>query len=383
MASEGARTAESRLNIYLISKGQSGIIPPRNYRSFLSRRTVSSGKGRGALSVLIGRSVLACEKGVSLVEKTGAPKVINYRRPSLGRTLSQNRTLILMCLPAILFFFVFAYLPMPGAYIAFTNFQYNKGIFGSDFVGLKNFQFLFISGQLGLLLKNTVLYNLAFIVLGNVVQLAFAVLLNEVQNKIYKKTAQSIMFLPYFISDVLVSLLVYNLINYDYGFISHLVRGLGGEMPKVYQDANAWPYIIVMVNLWKSTGYGTVVYFAAITGMDASMMEAAQIDGATTWQRIRYITLPTLKPTVIILFLFAIGGILKGNFGLFYNLVGNNSMLFKTTDIIETYVYRSMMNSFNFSQSSAVGLFQSVVGFFIVLGANAFVKHLDPDYALF
>ena len=383
MASEGARTAESRLNIYLISKGQSGIIPPRNYRSFLSRRTVSSGKGRGALSVLIGRSVLACEKGVSLVEKTGAPKVINYRRPSLGRTLSQNRTLILMCLPAILFFLVFAYLPMPGAYIAFTNFQYNKGIFGSDFVGLKNFQFLFISGQLGLLLKNTVLYNLAFIVLGNVVQLAFAVLLNEVQNKIYKKTAQSIMFLPYFISDVLVSLLVYNLINYDYGFISHLVRGLGGEMPKVYQDANAWPYIIVMVNLWKSTGYGTVVYFAAITGMDASMMEAAQIDGATTWQRIRYITLPTLKPTVIILFLFAIGGILKGNFGLFYNLVGNNSMLFKTTDIIETYVYRSMMNSFNFSQSSAVGLFQSVVGFFIVLGANAFVKHLDPDYALF
>ena len=234
-----------------------------------------------------------------------------------------------------------------------------------------------------LLLKNTVLYNLAFIILGNVVQLAFAICLNEVASKIYKKTAQSIMFLPYFISDVLVSLLVYNLINYDFGFISNLVRSLGGEMPKVYQNAAAWPYIIVAVHLWKSTGYGTVVYFASITGMDSSMMEAAQIDGANAWQRIRYITLPTLKPTVIILFLFAIGGILKGNFGLFYNLVGNNAMLFKTTDIIETYVYRSMMNSFNFSQSSAVGLFQSVVGFFIVLGANAFVKHLDPDYALF
>ena len=272
---------------------------------------------------------------------------------------------------------------MPGAYIAFTNFQYNKGIFASPFVGLKNFQFLFISGQLGLLLKNTVLYNLAFIILGNVLQLAFAIMLNEVASKGYKKTAQSIMFLPYFISDVLVSLLVYNLINYDFGFISHLVRSLGGDMPKVYQNANAWPFIIVLVHLWKSTGYGTVVYFAAITGMDSSMMEAAQIDGANAWQRIRYITLPTLKPTVIILFLFAIGGILKGNFGLFYNLVGNNSMLFKTTDIIETYVYRSMMNSFNFSQSSAVGLFQSVGGFFIVLGPNAFVKHLDPDYALF
>ena len=180
-----------------------------------------------------------------------------------------------------------------------------------------------------------------------------------------------------------MSLLVYNLLNYDYGFISNMVRMLGGTMPKVYQDAGAWPFIIVLVNMWKSTGYGTVVYFAAITGMDASMMEAAQIDGANGFQRIRYITLPTLRPTVVILFLFAIGGILKGNFGLFYNLVGNNSMLFGTTDIIETYVYRSMMNSFNFAQSSAVGLFQSVVGFFIVLLANAVVKKLEPDYALF
>ena len=319
----------------------------------------------------------------NLLQKSVVNDRVLYKKPSLGRTLAQNRTLILMCLPAILFFFVFSYMPMPGAYIAFTNFQYDKGIFASPFVGLKNFEFLFRSGQLGLLLKNTVLYNLAFIILGNVLQLAFAILLNEVHVKVYKKTAQSIMFLPYFISDVLVSLLVYNLINYDYGFISNLDRSLVGDMPKVYQNAGAWPFIIVLVHLWKSTGYGTVVYFAAITGMDSSMMEAAQIDGASTWQRIRYITLPTLKPTVIILFLFAIGGILKGNFGLFYNLVGNNSMLFKTTDIIETYVYRSMMNSFNFSQSSAVGLFQSVVGFFIVLGANAFVKHLDPDYALF
>ena len=288
-----------------------------------------------------------------------------------------------MCVPAIVFFFVFSYMPMPGAYIAFTNFQYNKGIWASPFVGLQNFKFLFQSGQLGLLLRNTILYNLAFIVLGNVLQLTFAILLNEVQSKRYKKVTQSMMFLPYFISDVLVSLLVYNLLNYDYGFISNLVRALGGEMPKVYQMAGAWPIIIVLVNLWKGTGYGTVVYFAAITGMDSSMLEAAQIDGANGFQRIRYIILPTLKPTVVILFLFAIGGILKGNFGLFYNLVGNNSMLFKTTDIIETYVYRSMMNSFNFAQSSAVGLFQSVVGFFIVIAANAFAKKLDPDYALF
>lgn len=309
--------------------------------------------------------------------------MVAYKKPSFWRLVSQNRTLLLMCLPAILFFFVFSYMPMPGAYIAFTNFKYNKGIFGSPFVGLQNFKFLFSTGQLTLLLKNTVLYNVAFILLGNVLQLFFAILLNEVACKWFKKATQSMMFLPYFISDVLVSLLVYNLLNYDFGFISNLVRSLGGEMPKVYQMPNAWPLIIILVNLWKSTGYGTVVYFAAITGMDTGMMEAAQIDGANGFQRIRYITLPTLKPTVIILFLFAIGGILKGNFGLFYNLVGNNSMLFETTDIIETYVYRSMMNSFNFAQSSAVGLFQSVVGFFIVIGANAFVKKLDSDYALF
>ena len=312
-------------------------------------------------------------------------KVINpgYKKPSFFRLVSQNKTLLLMCLPAVVCYFIVSYMPMPGAYIAFTNFQYNKGIWASPFVGLQNFKFLFTSGQLTLLLRNTILYNVAFIVLGNFLQLLFAILLNEVQSKRYKKTTQSMMFLPYFISDVLVSLLVYNLLNYDYGFISNLVRSMGGEMAKVYQMPNAWPFIIVLVNLWKGTGYGTVVYFAAITGMDSSMMEAAQIDGANGFQRIRYITLPTLKPTVVILFLFAIGGILKGNFGLFYNLVGNNSMLFQTTDIIETYVYRSMMNSFNFSQSSAVGLFQSVVGFFIVIGANAFVKHLDPDYALF
>lgn len=305
------------------------------------------------------------------------------RRMRVGRMLWQNKTLILMCLPAIVFFFVFSYMPMPGMYIAFVKYNYQKGIFGSPFVGLRNFKFLFTSGQLLLLLRNTVLYNLAFIIVGNVLQLSFAILLNEVQSRTFKKTTQSLMFLPYFISDVLVSLLVYNMLNYDFGFISNLVRSMGGEMPKIYQNAGAWPLVILLVNIWKGTGYGTVVYFAAITSMDTSMLEAAQIDGANGFQKIRYIILPTLKPTVVVLFLFAIGGILKGNFGLFYNLIGNNSVLFPTTDIIETYVYRSMMNSFNFAQSSAVGLFQSAVGFFIVLGANAFVRHLDPDYALF
>lgn len=317
------------------------------------------------------------------IVKTTSLSQGGYRGESFWHKVVRSKTLLLMCLPAILFFFAFSYMPMPGAYVAFTKFNYADGIFGSKFVGLDNFKFLFQSGQLGLLLRNTVLYNIAFIVLGNFLQIAFAILLNEVASKKFKKITQSFMFLPYFISAVLVSLLVYNLLNYDFGFISSMVKNAGGTMPKVYSTPGVWPLIIILVNLWQSTGYGTVVYFAAITGIDASIMEAARVDGANGWQRITKIILPSLKPTIIILFLFAIGGILKGNFGLFYNLVGNNSVLFPTTDIIETYVYRAMMNSFNFSQSSAVGLFQSVVGFIIVIGANKLVKVLDEDSALF
>jgi putative aldouronate transport system permease protein len=310
-----------------------------------------------------------------------APQAIT--RETFLHKLSRSRVLLLMCFPAILFFFLFNYLPMPGAYIAFTKFNYAKGIFASPFVGWKNFEFLFTSGQLTLLLRNTVLYNIAFILLSNLAQVSFAILLNEVQSRWFKKTTQSMLFLPYFISDVLVSLLVYNLINYDYGFISSLVRESGGLMPKYYSMPGAWPYIIVMVNLWKVTGYGTVIYFAAITSIDTAMLEAARVDGANGFQRIRYILLPCLKPTVIILLLFAMGGIVRGNFGLFYNLVGNNALLYNTTDIIETYVYRALMNNFNFSQGSAVGLFQSVVGFAIVMIANSVVRHIEPDYSLF
>lgn len=308
--------------------------------------------------------------------------LLNRKTPLLKK-VKQNRTLLFMCLPAVLFFLAFAYAPMPGAYIAFTKFNYNKGIFGSPYIGFENFRFLFENGQLGLLLRNTVLYNLAFILLGNFLQLVFAILLNEVRSKAFKKLTQSMMFLPYFISAVLVSLLVYNMINYDYGFISALVRSSGSTMPKFYSQAGAWPFIIVLVNLWQTTGYGTVVYFAAITGIDESMLEAARVDGANGFQRIRYILLPCLRPTVVILLLFAMGGIVKGNFGLFYNLVGSNSVLYKTTDIIETYVYRALMNNFNFSQGSAVGLFQSLVGFAIVMIANGIVKRIEPDYSLF
>ncbi len=304
-------------------------------------------------------------------------------RASVWRSMVQSRMLLFMCLPAIVFFLVFSYAPLPGIWIAFTNFNYNDGIFGSPFVGLKNFEFLLKSGQLWQLTRNTILYNIAFIVLGNVLQIAIAVMMNEVRLKYFKKLSQGIMFLPYFISVVLVGVIAFNLLNYDTGALNALIEQTGGDPIKIYSTAGAWPLIIVLVQLWQSTGYGSIVYFAAIMGIDKGLIEAASIDGASAWQRIRHVILPSLKPTFIILLLFSLGGIMHGNFGLFWNLVGNNAALFSTTDIIETSVYRMVMSQNNFTTSTAVGLYQSLFGFAIVLTANWIVRRVNKENALF
>lgn len=305
---------------------------------------------------------------------------------SFGQKLWRNRTLVLMCIPAIIFFIAFCYAPMPGIYVAFVKYNYRKGIFGSNFIGLKNFEFLATSGKLGMLTRNTILYNIAFILLGNFFAVFVAVLLNEIQNKWFKKVSQTMMFLPYFISQVLIGLLVYNLLNYDTGFVNSVLKAMGTPEEKLfspYSDPTVWPVLLVAIHLWQSTGYNSVVYFASIMGIDAEIIEAARVDGANAWQKIRYIILPGLRQTVVILLLFAIGGIVKGNFGLFYNIIGTNSLLYSTTDIIETYVYRATMTDFNFSTASAVGLYQSLVGFFMVMIVNFVVKKIDPDYSLF
>jgi putative aldouronate transport system permease protein len=310
-------------------------------------------------------------------------KEVPQRRVSLWKNMSASRMLLLMCVPAIAFFIVFNYAPMPGIWIAFTNFHYRDGIFGSPFVGFRNFEFLIKSGQLWLLTRNTILYNLAFIVLGNVLAITFAVMLNEIRLKYFKKITQSIMFLPYFISVVLVGVIAFNLLNYENGALNGFIEGVGGEPVKVYSTPGAWPGIITLTHLWQSTGYGTIVYFAAIMGIDRVLFEAAAIDGASAWQRIRYVILPSLKPIFVILLLFALGGIMHGNFGLFWNLVGNNGALFQATDIIETSVYRMVMSQNNFMSSTAVGLYQSIFGFVIVITANWIVRRMNPDYALF
>ncbi len=297
--------------------------------------------------------------------------------------VKRHRTLLLMCLPAILFFIAFSYAPLPGIYVAFVKYNYRDGIFGSKFVGMKNFEFLAQSGKLLELTKNTILYNVAFIILGNLVAVLVAILLNEMQSKWFKKVSQTMMFLPYFISQVLVGLLVYNLLNYDTGFVNTILSSLGLERWGPYSDAGVWPVLLVIIHLWQTTGYNSVVYFAAICGIDAEIIEAARVDGANGWQKIRYIILPSLRPTVVILLLFALGGIVKGNFGLFYNIVGTNPLLYSTTDIIETYVYRATMTDFNFSTASAVGLYQSLIGFCMVMVTNYVVKKIEPDYSLF
>ena len=315
-------------------------------------------------------------------EKTKV-QVAQKSKLTFWQKVVRHRVLLLMCAPAIAFFIAFSYAPLPGIWVAFVKYNYRDGIFGSKFVGLKNFEFLWESGKLLDLTKNTILYNLAFIILGNLLAVFVAILLNEMQSKWFKKVSQTMMFLPSFISQVLVGILVFNMLNYDTGFVNSILTSLGLERWGPYSDASVWPVLMVVIHLWQQTGYNSVVYFAAICGIDSEIIEAARVDGANGFQKVRYIILPSLKPTVVILLLFALGGIVKGNFGLFYNIIGNNVLLHPTTDIIETFVYRATVVDFNFSTASAVGLYQSIIGFVMVVTVNWIVKKIEPEYSLF
>lgn len=288
-----------------------------------------------------------------------------------------------MLAPTLIYFIVFAYIPMPGAYVAFVDYNISKGIFGSNFVGFKNFEFLIKTGDLWRITKNTLLYNIAFLLIGNIVQVMFAIMLSEIGSKWFKKVSQSVILLPYFISMVIVGFFAYNLFSYDNGFFNTIFVSLGLDKHDFYSDQGIWKYIIIAFKVWSGTGYGMIVYLASITGISGEIFEAAALDGASAWKKIKYITLPLLKPTVILLFLFGLGGILKGSFDLFYNLIGTNSVLYAQTDIIDTYVFRSLMGQFNFSQGAAVGFYQSVFGLILVLTVNAVVKKIEPDSALF
>jgi putative aldouronate transport system permease protein len=291
--------------------------------------------------------------------------------------------MLLMLSPVILFFFINSYLPMVGIYYAFTRFNFEGGLFGSPFIGLENFKFLFTSGTILNITKNTILYNLAFIILGNFLQVFIAILLSEVPNRFFAKFTQSAMFLPYFVSYVIVGVLVYNLFSFESGLVNSTLRSMGLTEFDAYSTPGLWKFVLVALYLWKQLGYGTVIYLAAIMGISSDYYEAAKIDGANIFKQIRHITIPLLVPTFILLFLFSLGHIMRGQFDLFYQVIGPNGLLFDATDIIDTYVFRALRMNFDIGMGTAAGLYQSLFGFIIIMTVNWLIKRNHDEYALF
>lgn len=299
------------------------------------------------------------------------------------KIIKTHWVLLLMLLPAVTFVVIFSYIPMSGIIMAFEKYTFQGGIYGSQKIGFKNFHALAISGKLWMITRNTILYNIAFIFLGVVFEMGFAILLNELRGKVFKKVAQSFMFLPYFISWVVAGAIMYNVFNFENGVFNHILTAVGAKPFDLYNSPQAWPFVLIALKIWKATGYGSVVYLAAITGLDQEMFEAASIDGANAWQKIRHITIPCLVPTMMTLVLLAIGNIFRGDFGLFYQTVKSSSILQPATEVIDTYIFKLLINTGNVGVSAAAGLYQSVLCFATIMICNGIVKKLNPDYALY
>ena len=302
---------------------------------------------------------------------------------NLGYDFKRNKALLVMILPVIAYLLIFAYAPMVGAVIAFKSYNFALGIFKSPWVGFNNFRFFFMSGKAWQVTKNTVLYNAAFIITQNVLEITVAIFLSEISGRYFKKFTQGAMFLPNFISWVVVGAIAYNLFSYDFGFINNMLISMGAQKLDVYTNASYWLYIFVFLSAWKHVGYGSIVYLAAITGISSEIYESAALDGANEWQKIFYITLPGIKSTFFVLLILAIGNIFRGNFDMFYQLVGNNGLLYNSTDVIDTYVFRSLLTTYEFGMSSAIGLYQSVLCFITLVGTNLIIRRLSPENALY
>lgn len=304
------------------------------------------------------------------------------KKKNIWLRLKRNRILWLMLVPALFYILIFNYIPMAGVVIAFKRYNYIDGIFKSPWVGWDNFRYMLISNKLWPLTRNTLAYNIAFILFGMIFEVGSAIIFSEIGKKWFKKFAQTATFLPYFISWVVVSTVMLNIFG-DNGVVNHVRASLGLESFNIYAQTKFWPVVMVVIRLWKQTGYGTVIYMAAISGISQEMFEAAEIDGANIWQKIRCITIPSLKPTIIIMVLLGVSQIFRGDFGMFYQLVKNNQMLLETSDIIDTFVYRSLITSPDIGMSAAAGLYQSVLCFVTICTFNFIIKKVDPDYTLF
>ncbi|WP_028560785.1 ABC transporter permease [Paenibacillus pinihumi] len=301
------------------------------------------------------------------------------------KELFQNRTLLLMFLPVAVLLFLFSYLPLAGLVIAFKDFDFSKGIFGSDWMNplFDNFDYLFSSDSAFRAVRNTILLNAVFIVVGLIFEVGLALMLNEIRNKYFKRVTQSLTFLPFFISWIVVGVFAYNLLNFESGAVNRILESFGMSPIDFYSEASLWPLILTIAIRWKVTGYGTIIYLAALTSIDNSYYEAASIDGANRWQQIRYISIPMLRPTIIILTLLAVGRIMNADFGMFYAMVGDASLLFPTTDVIDTFVYRSLRKSGDIGMASAAGFLQSIIAFVLVIGSNYAARKIDKDSAIF
>ena len=288
-----------------------------------------------------------------------------------------------MAFPAVLLVLVLSYIPMAGLVLAFKNYRYDRGIFGSAWNGFENFRYLFSSGTGWLITRNTVLYNLLNLITSQGLAVIIAIIISELPGKFYKRFTQSVIFLPYFISWVIVGTFVFQIFNFETGVLNNIFRLFGKEPVNVYSIPSAWPVIICVFNAWKWCGYNSIIYIASITAIDAECFEAADIDGANIFQKTWYITLPSIRPTIIIMFLFQIGRILRGDFEMFYQIVGNNGQLFNATDVIDTYVFRSLLTNANIGMTAAATLYQSILCFIIIVTVNHIVKKVEADYSLF
>ena len=325
------------------------------------------------------------------MQQTRKPKRVPDLRAS-GRFSKAKKTLMLLSMvaPGALWLLLLRYLPMGGIILAFKNYKiypkdptFLNNLIHSKWVGLDNSKFLFTTGDSWVMIRNTLAYNIVFIILGVIIPVAFAVMMSELSKKFVAKTYQTLMFFPYFLSWVVVSYFLNAFIDAQYGLIPMAQRAAGEAAVSWYTTPGPWPYIIVFANLWKNVGYSTVLYLAAITGIDQTQYEAAAIDGASKWQQILHVTLPNLRTMIAILFILNVGKIFNTDFGLFWNVPMQNGALFSVTQVIDTYIYRVLMNTGNIGQSTAAGLLQNIVGFICIIGANAVVKKIDSDSTLF
>ena len=308
---------------------------------------------------------------------------MDKKKLTLAR-FKQYIPLYLMLLPGAVYLFINNYIPMTGIVVAFKTYNVNDGIYGSPWAGLKNFEFLFGTNEAAIIVRNTLLYNVAFIIVNMVVGIILAIFISDVVNNRMKKLYQSSILLPFLISIVVVSYIVFALLSHENGmFNKTLLPLLGLDPVQWYNDTTWWPLILIITNCWKGVGYGTLIYIAAIAGIDQSFYEAAELDGASKWQQITQITLPCLVPSIITLLIMNIGRIFYSDFGLFYQVPQNSGSLYSVTNTIDPYVYRALMSTGGIGRSSAAGLLQSVVGFTLVMVSNLVVRKASAENAIF